>query len=121
MFFKSVCFPCPLRLSKCVCSVVCRLLPDSVLPALLPRPREKEERRKTGTGRNRTGRLADEKRKAGCLLPVWVRAHYVLKEEFFASGMLAMTNHRQVQFFTGNESRISQAKNDKCLSLSRLL
>jgi hypothetical protein len=33
-----------------------------------------------------------------CLLPVWVRAHYVLKEEFFASGMLAMTNHRQVQF-----------------------
>jgi hypothetical protein len=45
-------------------------------------------------GRHRRARATT----AWCLLPVWVRAHYVLKEEFFASGMLAMTNHRQVQF-----------------------
>jgi hypothetical protein len=32
---------------------------------------------------------------AWCLLPVWVR---VLKEENFASGMRAMTLHRQLPF-----------------------
>jgi hypothetical protein len=33
-----------------------------------------------------------------CLLPGWVRVHYALKEEIFASGMRAMTLHRQLPF-----------------------
>ena len=49
-----------------------------------------------------------------------VRAHRVLKEEIFASGMLAMTQHRQLPhcwcYFA-----LSKAKNEKCSSFSRHL
>jgi hypothetical protein len=57
---------------------------------------------------------------SGCLLPVWVRAHHVLKEDIFAS-VHACHDSAYTATILKKENRISQAKNEKCLSLSRLL